>query len=414
MKKLNNFYLLFIIFLLAFLFPTISFAQTNDNNNTFKKHYSINLNGGPTLFWGDLRQYDYYPVINNKNEWNISYGLILNWQISPVFGLRGQLLNGKLSGSNRDINNYFKADILSGNISTSINFSNLFFKYKAKRFFSVYGIAGIGLSNWKTEMKDLQNNNLIASNGTGNGRGFWGRTLEGNIPLGVGFNFRINNNFVINLENTFYGFNSDKLDTKVSGSKYDMFSYSSLGLTYKFPVKNKAPLNIKETAIETDKEKSSPPKTEPDTNTITETPVKDISKDEIVEKKKEINEEQKQKIQQEKTQTIATHKKKAIPKTNISKREKGVVPKIEYRVQILAKLNRASSLSFISNKYNLNETIKEDFHNGYYIYTIGSFKNYEATRKHRDKLRLENKIYDAYVVVFVSGKRLDKLSDLKK
>ena len=352
--------------------------------------------------------------MNNKNEWRIGYGLILNWQISPVFGIREQLLNGKLSGTNREVNKYFVANILSGNISSSVNFSNLFFKYKPDRFFSVYGIAGIGLSNWRTEMKDLQSDKVLASNGTGNGRGLWGRTLEGNIPLGIGFNFRINNNFVINLENTFYGFNSDKLDTKVSGSKYDMFSYSSLGLTYKFTKKQKSPIIIKELIIDSDKEKALLPKTELDTNIVTETPNKVVTNNQIVEQKEKALEEEKQKIQREKIKAIATYKKQTIPKTTETKRKKAIVPKIEYRVQILAKLNRASSLSFVINKFKLKETVKENFHNGYYIYTVGSFKNYEETRKHRDKLRSENKIYDAYIVVFKNGKRLNKLSELKK
>ena len=170
MKRLNISNILIVITLSVILFSETVFSQTNTNNNTFQKYYSVNLNGGTTLFWGDLRQYDYYPVMNNKNEWRVGYGMIINWQISPVFGLRGQLLNGKLSGANRELDKYFTADILTGNINTSIDFSNLFFKYNPNRFFSVYGILGVGLSNWRTEMKDLQNDNIIASNGTGNGR----------------------------------------------------------------------------------------------------------------------------------------------------------------------------------------------------------------------------------------------------
>jgi len=48
-------------------------------------------------------------------------------------------------------------------------------------------------------------------------------------------------------------------------------------------------------------------------------------------------------------------------------------------------------------------------HDGYYIYTIGSFDTYEQARTARDILRRVNGIRDAFVVAFRNGYRLDKL-----
>jgi len=68
MKNFNISYFVFVIILSVFLIPTTTFSQTNTNNKTFQKYCSINLNGGPTLFWGDLRHYDYYPVSEQQKR----------------------------------------------------------------------------------------------------------------------------------------------------------------------------------------------------------------------------------------------------------------------------------------------------------------------------------------------------------
>jgi len=58
---------------------------------------------GQTLFTGTLNVYDYYPVMKYNNMWKLGYGLVLTRQFSPVFGVRGQLLNGELSGTKEQL-----------------------------------------------------------------------------------------------------------------------------------------------------------------------------------------------------------------------------------------------------------------------------------------------------------------------
>ena len=67
-----------------------------------------------------------------------------------------------------------------------------------------------------------------------------------------------------------------------------------------------------------------------------------------------------------------------------------------------------------SDEYNLDKEIKENLHNGYYIYTLGSFPTYEAARKYRDELRLINKILGAFVVALKKGKRFNSLEEINK
>ncbi|HKK09556.1 MAG TPA: hypothetical protein VJ939_01910, partial [Bacteroidales bacterium] len=90
--------------------------------------------------------------------------------------------------------------------------------------------------------------------------------------------------------------------------------------------------------------------------------------------------------------------------------EQGVV----FRVQIRAKYRKKMSIAAIKSRFNLNETIYEDYHKGYYIYTIGNYRTYQQARNKREQLTASNGINDAFVVAFRDGTRLDKLSDLER
>ena len=240
MKTNHQFLIVSAALMCFFLFPKLSFSQNTNNSNEkthFRGYWSINLNAGANLFWGDLRQNTFIPVFKNENELKIGYGLILNRQISPVFGIRGQVMNGQLSGTKRSINRYFIADILESNFNATINFSNLFFQYKPERLFSLYGIVGVGLTYWCTKVKTLGTNKIISENGCGSG--LLKRTREGVIPIGLGLDFHLKDNWMLNLEGTLHGVNSDELDMTVGSSKFDMYSCISLGVTYKFNNRSK-------------------------------------------------------------------------------------------------------------------------------------------------------------------------------
>ncbi|MEA3505253.1 MAG: hypothetical protein U9R32_08685 [Bacteroidota bacterium] len=65
----------------------------------------------------------------------------------------------------------------------------------------------------------------------------------------------------------------------------------------------------------------------------------------------------------------------------------------------------------LKSNYNISERINEDYHNGYYIYTVGSFNTYDQANAKKKSLKRDG-IIDAFVVVFKNQKRLNKLSDL--
>ena len=82
---------------------------------------------------------------------------------------------------------------------------------------------------------------------------------------------------------------------------------------------------------------------------------------------------------------------------------------IEYRIQIGAQPGKKISLSWLSKTYNISEPIREDLHNNYYIYTIGSFNNINDAQDYKFELRKNKNIKGAFVVTFVNGKRYDMI-----
>jgi hypothetical protein len=85
----------------------------------------------------------------------------------------------------------------------------------------------------------------------------------------------------------------------------------------------------------------------------------------------------------------------------------------EYRVQICASWQKQVPVPFLRTQFNISDTIREDFHQGWYKYSIGSFPTLSDARIYRDKLRNEHKAFGAFVVLIANDKRSDIILDYK-
>ena len=235
-KKILNLYKALIICLILFS-PFFSFSQdTVSKPGRFFNDWSVNLNAGTTLFFGDINE---YLISRYQSEWQLAYGIMLSKQITSVLGIRGQLLNGKISGAKMKFKNgspanlQFNADFFEYNLNATINFNHLFLPQNQHNLFSVYGFIGMGMSNWTTELRNIRTNTIVAGNGQ-KGKGLKKLTNEGMIPAGLGIDIHFNRKWNLTMESGFRVVNSDKLDAAIGGFKYDMYNYSSLGITYIF------------------------------------------------------------------------------------------------------------------------------------------------------------------------------------
>ncbi len=390
--------------ILLLLFLPLS-RQTVNAQGGPTPNWQININGGTSIFFGDVKQYRIWPVSNYENEWRLGAGITFSRQFSPVFGVRGQGLFGQLSGTRRSWNRYFENDYIETNINTTVNLSNLFGTKRDDRFMNFYLTAGIGLLNYNTTLYTLDTKKKVASVGNGSGKGIGGRTLEGILMGGIGIDFRLSDNWSLNLETANRIMNSDMQDAWVSGFPYDVYNYTSLGISYRFGItsKRRSTMGVQTYQREVPQEEYN------------------IEEPRQAEPKKEIIEPENQPVQvptpveppAQKTEEVKVEKpviNKTEPETVVVNKEPVYTKTIEYRVQIRARYNRPVSKTYLSTKFNIPVSdIKEDLHNGYYIYTVGSFDTYDQAKTERNRLRRYNGITDAFVVAFKNGERLDKL-----
>lgn len=396
---------LFLLIILSFPFITVK-AQNVVPKKDFSPYWEIGINGGSSLFFGDIKEKPFFPLSKNNNEWRLGGGLIAGYQFTPVFGLRGQILYGQLAGTKRSLNRYFEGDYIEFNLNTTINLNNLFGKKRSNRFVSTYLLVGVGITNYNSTFYSLSTGAKIGYIGFGSGSGIKGRTLEGILTGGVGVNFRVNNHFIVNFETANRIMNSDEMDGWVKNFKYDVYNYTSLGLAYRFG-RRKAKFVPKTAVLHYNIQEVPPGKLAPGKEkrpcTVEMQPVMPPATTKMT-KKTIVTEKQKQYQAVAPVQQPQQH----ITKANVSTPPPR--PLLEYSVQILARYGQRISIEWISKKYGLSQNeIREDKHNGYYIYTIGSYQTYGQARTHRDQLRNRYEISDAFVVAFKNGYRLDKL-----
>lgn len=395
MKNFSTILFSLLIGLYLFFTPETTNAQSTPPIKKESSYWYLNVNGGSSLFFGDLKEKSFLPTsANGISEWRLGGGMQLGWQISPVLGLRVQGLYGQLSGVKSSANEYFQANYIEFNLNATLSINNLISGYNPERKWDIYLLGGIGLTNYNSTSYNLSNNSMIARLGYGYGKGIGGRTIEGIVVGGLGVSYQISNRISLQLETANRVMNSDAMDTWIGGHKYDIYNYTSAGISFRFGKKHKKLMFSQKNTntiplLETHPQNK--PQISSHQNNMVQAPTApDTTKQEPVQKE------------------IVAHKviKEPEPVRTILP----VKPILEYRVQIRAKYGKPISIEYLSKKYNIPQyEIRMNIHNGYYIYTVGAYDTYNQARTRRDLLRTQNGIHDAFVVAFKNGRRLDKL-----
>ncbi len=217
------------------------YAQENEKESyQLPDNWYVNANFGSSLFWGDLRVNDLWPVDKYQNERKWAYGGILGKKITPWLDLRGQFLFGELSGTKRTEKEYFNAEYYEYNLGLVIDWVNIIYGYNPDRKINAYTLIGVGNFLYRTQKRDLRTNAFIAGtawNVKGEKTSMKSETV---IPLGLGLKYNIDRRFSITGEVIWKYTNTDDIDLTRGMSEHDMYSYMSLGFSYRFNFRSRS------------------------------------------------------------------------------------------------------------------------------------------------------------------------------
>jgi len=384
--------------------------QTNErsahfNGNGFVPAWSLTLAGGPSMYFGDIRQYRFYPIMNHSKELKFGGSLILERSVSPVFSLRGQGLYSGLASASRKRDMDINSDLIEFNLSTAINLNNLFGTYRSSQKWGIDLLVGIGLVNFNTTLYQTSTGKIIAQRGFGSGSGIGGRTAEALIMGGIELKFDISENWSIRFETANRALNTDLFEHVSGGFHYDIYNHTALGLSYRLSRSGKSIKMVPEDEpglLIVDPDANAP--LQPDQQ----------SNEEMVNFNRVIDvldlDYNRQESVSSENETITPPVETEIDEEINYEPEPVKIYGIEYRVQIRARYGTKISVDYLVKTYNLSAyEIKEDSFNGYYIYTIGSYPTSDEAASHRNAIRSKHNIYDAFVVAFKDGVRLQKL-----
>lgn len=202
------------------------FALEANSDSTFKGYLYFVPNVGISQYFGDL---------NKDNFWNkdqkLSYGAILGYQLSPVFGLRGQFLKTTLFSERAGKDVKFNSDLWDAGLNLTLNINELFAKYNENRFLNFYVFSGAGISSFKSKIENLTTGALIDEHTERQNQLF--------IPVGAGATFRLSHTFAINLEYADHIIlNDNTLDFTEAAKAHDHYGYASAGLQIRFGAKD--------------------------------------------------------------------------------------------------------------------------------------------------------------------------------
>jgi len=399
------------------------------------KRWFLKADAGITIFFGDVKRYDYIPDFESPSEVQFAFGGGFGKEISNVFNLRTQLVYGKLSGHKQSAHYYFKSNIILVNLLADINLVNLFTgSSNGDTPLNIFSSIGIGYTNWDTHLRtdnpNAKGEDLMAENNDG----------SISIPLSIHAEYALNNFWSIYIEGGLHVVFSDEVDAKAGGISYDMINYNAIGICYKFKGKKKTHKSRikysldpalyettpeKQVEVEEKEEVAIEKPAENQTEIVSPTPEKEeIATIVVIPPKEEVKEVAEQIIEtpepvEEPKESIAQKEEKQIDhqleRQGLEKEawatEEEAWPNIEFSVQIAAG-HKPLDIQTLKEKHQVKEDLVEKYDGEWYRYSAGHFDKLWKARELRNKMRSVLDIKDAFIVVYRDQERISLVEAL--
>lgn len=184
--------------------------------------FELTATTGPVVFMGDIKYFRYVP---QAEEWRFAAGISAGYRFSALWGVRGNLLTGRMAGKQKKGNHRMENRFHEINLSGILYFDNLFGEKRFDRLFQPYLMAGTGLLFYQTDLFTVQPDQKQESSG---------KKTEGLLLLGLGIDFHINRQWSVAIESANRGVNTDYLDLRKSGYPYDVYNITLIAIRYRF------------------------------------------------------------------------------------------------------------------------------------------------------------------------------------
>lgn len=129
-----------------------------------KLPYSISLNGGVSVFYGDVKEYRFAPTTLNNSEIRPAGELQVRYSLNESVFLNGMFAFSSVSGTDKEKDRYFVSEIkeytIGFNISLNNSVGSLMSKRVRDRFNFLIG-AQVGSINTTGKLKRLSDDGLI-------------------------------------------------------------------------------------------------------------------------------------------------------------------------------------------------------------------------------------------------------------
>lgn len=271
MKKKN----LYVALLCSTLLSYNTYAQNRTYEGPNKMNtWSITGYGGITKFFGDIKEYDFKRGSNEKLTGG--WGLSINKQLSPLFGIQLTGFNGQLQGSKKGHKSVLSGDtydvffnspsFIQATVDGTLNLNRLLLGFNKMRRWKVDAHLGAGIIYYHTDLTATNTNPQseyfgttwqISTNTAGSSKtaGTWDRngstyTREWVVPAGLAVHYELSSRFDIGVDFTYNWVNTEKMDATVGDftdyrtqqglwtfaageSAKDGWGMASIALTYK-------------------------------------------------------------------------------------------------------------------------------------------------------------------------------------
>ena len=390
----------------ALLFSQGIFAQSiNRSSNSFSDNWEVNYNIGFSQFYGDASSSNYFKKFSG--ELGLGQSFHIKKHFSPVLAIGLNTYYGcanshkTVAGSGSAVDFSLQGGYGDVNLRVYLDFNNLFFGQDRNRRLNFFGWMGLGYGFWSTGLTNNLTGDYRESGSPVDATTETYKKGGGVVPIGLGLNYRIADNWSVNVVGDYRTVLNDDLDVWRGGFKFDQMFFTGFGVSYhinpgfgkrKSKSRKVAPVKVEER----NKEQSI---IKPQKETSSKQIISDIPIYELDFSSSRKNNEK----------TVKTVSPDILEIKPIIKSNTGVI----YRVQILAKGQRLTDINYLRNKYNLNEDVYEVSQNGVYRYSVGTFNTYSQALAHSRKMKNKG-ISDAFVVVYKDGKRISLTSELKK